>query len=72
VPSMLLVNLDAVGARPKSIVELVGGACRLVGYYSHVDSNLAKEALADGFEIVIPRRTLAERLGEIFAATGSS
>jgi hypothetical protein len=72
VPRMLLVNLDAVGVRPKSLVGLVQGACRLVGYYSHVDSKLAKEALADGFEMVIPRRAFGDRLGEIFAATGSS
>jgi hypothetical protein len=72
VPRMLLVNLDALGVRPKSLVGLVRGGCRLIGYYSHVDSKLAKEALADGFEMVIPRRALADRLGEIFAATGSS
>jgi hypothetical protein len=71
VPRMLLVNLDALGVGSKALVGLVHGACRLVGYYSHADSNLAKEALAVGFDMVIPRRALVDRLSEIFAGTSS-
>jgi hypothetical protein len=70
-PRMVLANLDALGGDSKVLVGLVQGACRLVGYYSHVNSQLATEALACGFEIVLPRRAFVERLSEILAATDS-
>ena len=70
-PRMVLANLDALGGDSKVLVGLVQGACRLVGYYSHVNSRLATEALACGFEVVLPRRAFVERLSEILAVTGS-
>lgn len=72
VPEILLVNLHALGAGRKALTRLLQRRCRLIGYYSHADSELAKQALADGFDMVIPRRAFADRLGEILADTGSS
>jgi hypothetical protein len=69
---MLLVNLDALGSRWDSFVGFGGKAGKLIGYYSHVDSKLAKEALARGFEAVFPRRAFAVRLDEIFSDAVSS
>jgi ActR/RegA family two-component response regulator len=71
-PRISLVNLDALGTGCKSLVWLVHGTSKLVGYYSHVDSKLATEALASGFEIVVPRRAFADRLGEILSDISSS
>ena len=71
-PWILLVNLDASRGGGKDWAALIQGRCRVIGYYSHLDSSLAEEALADGFDMVIPRRALVRRLGEIFADIGSS
>jgi DNA-binding NtrC family response regulator len=72
VPRMLLVNLDAPGVDSRLLVRLVHGASRLIGYYSHVNSKVATEAVSNGFEAVVPRRVFATRLGEIFANIRSS
>lgn len=71
-PRIVVVNLDASGLECKSLVSLIHGTCMLIGYYSHVDSKSARGALASGFEMVIPRRTFFDRLGEIFANIDSS
>jgi hypothetical protein len=70
-PRAVLVNLDALGADSRALVGLVPGACRLIGYYSHVNSKLATEALADGFELVLPRRAFVDRLNDILGVTHS-
>lgn len=72
VPGVVVVNLDTSGLDYKPLLGLIQGKCRLVGYFSHVDSKLAVDALASGFELVIPRRTFLDRLGEVFADIGSS
>jgi len=67
-PKLLLVNLDALDEREESLAELVSlGSCRLLGYYSHVQTESAEKALTRGFESVIPRRAFAVKLSEIFA-----
>jgi hypothetical protein len=71
-PRILLVNLDALGGGGNALTGLVHGTSRLIGYYSHANSKLAKEALVDGFDMVIPRRAFADRLGEVFGDAGSS
>jgi len=71
VPTMLLVNLDALEGDLKSLVELLKGKCRLIGYYLHVNSTLGRNALAEGFEVAIPRSAFAAALGEILATTRS-
>jgi DNA-binding NtrC family response regulator len=62
VPKLLLVDLDALGEPCTGLVESIRGRCRLVGYYSHADSELATKALAFGFTDVFPRRIFAEKL----------
>jgi hypothetical protein len=71
-PKLLLVNLDALEEQDESLAGLVSqGSCRLIGYYSHVQTESAERALKRGFEIVIPRRKFAVKLGEIFAQASS-
>lgn len=72
-PKLLLVNLDALDERHESSKELVSpGSCRLIGYYSHVETESAEEALKSGFELVVPRRAFTVKLNEIFAKANSS
>lgn len=70
-PELLLVNLDALGGKSKSLPAGLEKRCRLVGYYSHVESELAREALANGFQLVVPRRAFVRQITELFAK-GSS
>jgi DNA-binding NtrC family response regulator len=70
-PTLLIINLDALKDDYQALVGSVQGRCRLVGYYSHVNSNLASEAMASGFTDVIPRRTFADKLREIIAEVRS-
>jgi hypothetical protein len=72
IPKILLVNLDVLLPEAIPFLSSAKGSCRLIGYYSHVNSKLATAALANGFEVAIPRRTFTERLVDIFADIGSS
>ena len=71
-PQALIVNLDALKSVDKLSRQSLRGSCRLIGYYSHLDSDLAREALDNGFEIVVPRRGFMDRLSSILAEIGSS
>ena len=71
-PQALIVNLDVLKSADKLPTQSLRGSCRLIGYYSHVDSDLAKEALDNGFEIVVPRRGFMETLNNILAEIGLS
>jgi len=71
-PTALVINLDATGGDFKSLPLPLHGSCKLIGYYSHVDSELAKDALENGFQVVIPRRALAGKLSDMFREFGSS
>jgi len=71
-PKLLLVNIDALEEQDESLEGLVpNGSCKLIGYYSHAQAESAEKALKRGFEIVIPRRAFAVKLGEIFAQISS-
>lgn len=72
VPKAVLVNLDALPSAGPSLAGAVRGQCVLIGYYSHVDSGLATQALDSGFERVMPRRIFVGKLNEIFAELNSS
>jgi hypothetical protein len=71
VPKALLVNLDVFTSDCSSLVESVRGRCRLIGYYSHLDSKSAAWALASGFQQVIPRRAFMAQLNKILVDIGS-
>ena len=71
VPKLLLVDLDALTNGGVSSLGSVYIGCRRVGYYSHADSKLAAQALACGFEMVMPRRAFKVQLNKILADLGS-
>ena len=66
-PSVVIVNLDAVGVLValSGVNRKPGG--RFVGYYSHVNSRVAEEAKKLGFETVLPRSAFVSKLNEILA-----
>jgi hypothetical protein len=71
-PNLMLVNLDLLDERDKSLAGLISaGSCRLIGYYSHVQAESAEKVLKRGFEVVIPRRAFVLKLSEIFSELGS-
>ena len=72
VPKVLLLDLDALPAVDRSLAGPLQGRCKLIGYYSHADFKIASQALASGFEMIIPRRTFVQKLNEIFADISSS
>ena len=71
-PQALIANLDVLKNLEKLPIMSLRGSCRLIGYYSHMDSDLAKDALDSGFEMVVPRRGFMDKLSNILAGTGSS
>jgi len=72
VPKALLVNLDALGRSGLSLVGSARVRCRVIGYYSHVDSALGAQALSNGFDQVMPRRAFVEKLNAILSDLSSS
>jgi DNA-binding response OmpR family regulator len=70
-PDILLVNLDTTRERNESLNELEAkGKCRMIGYYSHMEEDSAREATRAGFEVV-PRRSFAVKLHDILATVTS-
>jgi hypothetical protein len=71
-PDVLFVDLDALKSVGVSSSGSASARCRRVGYYSHVDSKLAARALAEGFEMVIPRRTFMDQMNKMLVELESS
>jgi len=70
-PALALISLDALKARGESLGALLTGqGCRMIGYYSHVQSNNAEKARGVGFEMVLTRGAFAARLIDILATVG--
>jgi len=71
-PRLILIDLHNQRIEPltlarelKSDDELRG--IRLIGFYSHVETELQRNALAAGFDQVIPRSAFARDLPQILA-----
>lgn len=58
-----LVNLDLAKEKLAGLEGLSGNAsCKVVGYYSHVDSQLAEEAQRLGVDVVLSRGAFVSKL----------
>jgi len=70
-PALALVSLDALmdhgGVRPH---RFSGIGHRMIGYYSHVQSDNATKAVESGFEMVLTRGAFSTRLLDILGAVG--
>lgn len=71
-PGLVVVDLHnskldpvAVGTELKSNEEL--REVRLLGFFSHVHADLQRNAMAAGYDQVIPRSVFARDLGQILA-----
>jgi len=62
-PPVALINLDAAMGKLTVLESLARSpSCKLVGYYSHVNSSLAEEAERLGISAVFPRGVFANKL----------
>lgn len=69
-PELLIVDLHnqrvdpvGLGQAIKSDPETAG--VRMIGFFSHVEAQLRQDALASGFDEVVPRSVFARDLAEI-------
>ena len=66
-PRLVIVDLHNQKIDPNELAtELTG--IRLLGFFSHVQTELQRNALAAGFDQVIPRSVFARDLPQILAA----
>lgn len=62
-PRVALVNLDATEGKLATLEGVAKKAsCKVVGYYSHMNSGLADEARRIGISIVLSRRAFTHEL----------
>ena len=67
-----LVNLDAAEGKLASLEGLPKNAsCKVIGYYSHVNSQLAEEARRVGVNMVLSRGAFVSKLEEILTEFSS-
>ena len=63
IPPVLVVNLDALDRKIVDLKRFVSGKpCTTLGYYSHVNVQLAEEARKVGFDLVLPRGAFVARM----------
>lgn len=63
IPSVLVVSLDTLDRKIADLVEFVRGKpCTILGYYSHVNVQLAEEARKVGFNVVMSRGAFVSRM----------
>jgi len=72
-PQMVFVNLDAAQGELAVLEEFTRKrTCKIVGYYSHVNTRLAGEAKRIGIDSVVSRGAFTTKLEETLAAARSS
>ena len=78
-PALVILDLQNQAARPLEAIREIKadaelGATRVLGFFSHVQSDLKAAALVAGCDDVLPRSAFSARLAEIlqpYAASGS-
>ena len=76
VPDLILVDLHNEKVNAEELAGLLKGkdelkAIPLLGFFSHVQTDLQRAALAAGFDQVMPRSVFARDLAEILGSYGS-
>lgn len=68
-PALLIADLNASGDAPALAARLKSDPAtrgvRLIGFYSHVQTDLMERAKAAGFDLLLPRSAFVTRLGEL-------
>ena len=68
-PRLVIVDLHNQKIDPNELAsEIKSDDIRLLGFYSHVQTELQRNAIAAGFDEVIPRSVFARDLPRILAA----
>jgi hypothetical protein len=65
---LVIVDLHSQRFDPLSLPADLGGA-RLLGFFSHVEVELQRNALAAGYQQVVPRSVFARDLAQILTST---
>lgn len=71
---LCVVDLNVDIFRTSDLVTTIKGKnknCIILGFYSHVQTEIAKEALSLGFDKVMPRSKFFEELGQIIDPVSS-
>ena len=72
-PQVALVNLDAAEGKLSALEGLTqNSSCKIVGYYSHVNINLAEEAQRIGIHVVLSRGAFVNKLEGILTELSSA
>ena len=71
-PSLVLASLHARDCDPVELAnelksDKVLSSIRLIGFFSHVDTEMQKRAVAAGFDMTLPNSSFSQRLPEILA-----
>ena len=66
-PRLVIVDLHNQKIDPNELAQELTGI-RLLGFFSHVQTELQRNAIAAGFDQVIPRSVFARDLPQILAA----
>ena len=70
--SLIIINLHAENFDPFVLAQTLKAdeelkSIPLLGFFSHVQAELQREAVATGYDVVIPRSVFSRDLGEILA-----
>jgi len=70
--SLIIINLHAENFDPFALAQSLKAdeqlkSIPLLGFFSHVQTELQREAVATGYDVVIPRSVFSRDLGEILA-----
>ena len=70
--SLIIINLHAENFDPFALAQTLKAdeelkSIPLLGFFSHVQAELQREAVATGYDVVIPRSVFSRDLGEILA-----
>lgn len=78
-PSLIIVDLQAQQFDPFALAAMLKAdpqleGCKLLGFFSHVQTALMRQAKDAGFDSVLPRSAFSHRLAEILQgkANGSA
>jgi PleD family two-component response regulator len=70
--SLIIINLHAENFDPFALAQTLKAdeqlkSIPLLGFFSHVQAELQREAVAAGYDVVVPRSVFSRDLGEILA-----
>jgi len=69
-PTLIIVDLNFKKVEPMELIKNIKSSDKLnsipvIGYFSHVQTDLKKEAFQAGYDIVMPRSRFVRELGDI-------